>query len=411
MARPSAAARSGAARRGVFALAALLLAVAPAPAAAQLRALAPSGAGPVLAGDRVVWATGDDAFRVVSAPVAGGEAVALGEVPAGSELAAAPNGVAALDGAGRLFVAGPGPFRAFGGRAVGEAPIDSWIPALRMTSAGVLTLEDGGVRLRGPDGRIREVAVPPGADPTRVAASGDLAVAPTPEGALTVFDVRTDIERAQISLGRFDPNTITGLAVSPEGDVAATVPVGDGDDVLLWAPAGATRVRELTRGHEYSRVAVAGGRVAFVAADGLRDGVRAFVIDPRSRRIVFRGPPAFDVSSLSFDGRNLAFALPGCLVAGPAVSRRTIPPGPCSRTDLAIDSAELRQGSVRVRVACINAPARRCRVAARVTTRSGRAAGRLDTRVPVGSARVLSIRLNGNARNARLQVTVRAVET
>jgi hypothetical protein len=390
----------------------VLLAVAPAPASAQLRALAPGGAGPVLAGDRVVWGAGEDALRVVSAPVAGGHAVPVGEAPAGSELAGAVNGVAALDPRGRLFTASPtGPFHPFGGAAVGEAPIDTWIPALQVTSAGVLTLEDGAVMLRGPDGRIREVAVPPGADPTRVAASGDLAVAPTPDGALTIFDVRTDIERGQVSLGRFDPNTITGLAVSPEGDVAATVPVGDGDDVLLWAPAGATRVRELARGHEYSRVAVAGGRVAFVAADGLRDGVRAFVIEPRSRRIVFRGPPAFDVTSLSFDGRNIAFALPGCLVAGPALSRRTIPEGPCSRTDLGVDSAELHEGSVRVRVACINAPGRRCAVAARVTTRAGRSAGRLDTRVPRGSARLLTIRLNRQPRNARLQVTVRAVET
>jgi hypothetical protein len=254
------------------------------------------------------------------------------------------------------------------------------------------------------------VAVPPGADPTRVAAAGDFAVAPTPEGALTVFDVRTDIERAQISLGRFDPNTITGLAISPEGDVAATVPVGDGDDVLLWAPAGATRVRELARGDDYASVAIGGGRVAFVAGDGLREGARAFVIDPSSRRIVFRGPPAYDVSSLGFDGRAIAFALPNCLIAGPPVSRRTIPPGPCSRTDLAVDSPQLRDRTVSVRVACINAPGARCRVAARVTTRSGRAAGRLDTRVPIGSARVLAIRVNRSARNARLQVTVRAVE-
>ena len=167
----------------LFALAALLLAVAPAPAAAQLRALAPEGAEPALAGDRVVWGTGDNALRVVSAPVVGGDAVPLGDAPAGSDLAAAVTGVAAVDGSGRLFTAGPaGPFHPFGGRAVGEPPIDSWIPALQMTSAGVLTLEDGGVRLRGPDGAIREVAVPPGADPTRVAAAGDLAVAPTPKG-------------------------------------------------------------------------------------------------------------------------------------------------------------------------------------------------------------------------------------
>ena len=182
----------------------------------------------------------------------------LGDAPAGSELAAAANGVAAVDGDGRLFAASPtGPFHPFGGQAIGEPPIDTWIPAVQVTSAGVLTLEDGGVhacagRTAGSARwRCRRAPIP-----TRVAAAGDVAVAPTPEGALTVFDVRNDIERGQISLGRFDPNTITGLAISPEGDVAATVPVGDGDDVLLWAPAGATRVRELARGHEYSRVAV-----------------------------------------------------------------------------------------------------------------------------------------------------------
>ena len=66
----------------------------------------------MLAGDRVVWGTGEDALRVVSAPVAGGEAVPLGDAPAGSELAAAANGVAAVDGDGRLFAASPaGPFQ------------------------------------------------------------------------------------------------------------------------------------------------------------------------------------------------------------------------------------------------------------------------------------------------------------
>ncbi|HEX6023990.1 MAG TPA: hypothetical protein VFZ00_18515 [Solirubrobacter sp.] len=392
-----------------LALAALLLAVAPAPAGAQLRALAPGGAGPVLVGDRFVWGAGEDALRVVSAPAAGGEAVPVGELPAGSELAGAAGGLAAVDEDGGLFTAGPaGPFQPFGGRAVGAPPIDSWIPALQVTAAGVVTLEDDRVMLRQPDGRLREVAIPPGADPTRVAAAGDLAVAPTPEGALTVFHVRTDMELAQISLGQFDPNTITGLAISPEGDVAATVPVGDGDDVLLWAPAGASRVRELKRGDDYGSVAVGAGRVAFVASDGLRDGFRAFVIDPRSRRIVFRGPPALDVSRLSFDGRTIAFALPNCLIAGSPVSRRTIPPGPCARTDLAVDSPSLRDGSVSFRVACINAPARRCRVIARVTTRSGRLVGRLDKGVPLGRARVLSIRVKRPS--ARLRLTVRAVE-
>ena len=150
------------------------------------------------------------------------------------------------------------------------------------------------------------MALPPGADPERVAAAGDFAVAPTPEGALT-SSTCARLERGQISLGRFEPSTINGLAISPEGDVAATVPVGDGDDVLLWAPAGDDRVRVLATGAQFARVAVAGGRVAFVGADGLRDGVR--VRDrPATRAVVFRGPPAFDVTALGFDGRDLAFA-------------------------------------------------------------------------------------------------------
>ena len=158
-------------------------------------------------------------------PSRAASAVPLGDAPAGSELAAAANGVAAR-GRGRAAVRRePGRavsrLRRPGDRRAADRHLD---PGVQVTSAGVLTLEDGAVQLRGPDGRIREVAVPPGADPTRVAAAGDLAVAPTPEGALTVFDVRNDIERGQISLGRFDPNTITGLAISPEGDVAADRP-------------------------------------------------------------------------------------------------------------------------------------------------------------------------------------------
>ena len=214
--------------------------------------------------------------------------------------------------------------------------------------------------------------MPPGADPTRVAAAGDLAVAPTPEGALDVFDLRTDIERGQISLGRFDPNTITGLAISPEGDVAATVPVGDGDDVLLWAPAGATRVRELARGPRVlarRRRRVAASRSS--ARDGLREGVRAFVVDPRSRRIVFRGPPAFDVASLSFDGRNIAFALARLPGRRPGRSRAARSrPGPCSRTDVAVDSA----GAPRRRgVACASPASTRRPVAAAWPRACGRA--------------------------------------
>lgn len=399
-----------------------------APAAAQLRVLAPEGriaGAPALVGDRVLWAAPRAGFvDVVAAPAAGGPVATLGAVPLAADdavaLAAGPDLLALqlrdsrdLAAEGRLFVAGTdGAFR-LRARNVGGGPIFPYIPAMQATAAGVLTLEDGvAAFLRPGAGPNREVALPPGSDPERVAAAGHLAVTPSPEGALIVFDVGTDLELRQISLGRYDPGTINGLAISPEGDVAATVPTGDGEDVLLWAPARSERVRVLATGREYGRVATAGGRVAFAAGDGLRDGERLTVIDAATRRTLFRGPPAFSIDGLSFDGRTIAFATPGCTLIGPVwrrSSRRTLPPGECVRTDVAVSTANpaVRGNRYGVRVACINAPARACRVSARLTSR-GRSAGRADARVRRGSTRLIEIPLR--ARRGRLRLTVRVTD-
>jgi hypothetical protein len=58
----------------------------------------------------------------------------------------------------------------------------------------------------------------------------------------------------------------------------------------------------------------------------------------------------------------------------------------------------VRGGVYRVEVACINAPAARCRVHARLTTPDGKRAGRLDARPPRGGARMLEIALNARGR-------------
>ena len=108
---------------------------------------------------------------------------------------------------------------------------------MQVTEAGILTLESA-PRLRDRTGRVSEVALPPYGDPELIAAARRLGVAPTGEGTLVVFDLLTGTEVRQIGLGRFDPGTLNGLAVSASGEVAATVPVGDGSDVVLWAPAG-----------------------------------------------------------------------------------------------------------------------------------------------------------------------------
>ncbi len=155
---------------------------------------------------------------------------------------------------------------------------------------------------------------------------------------------------------------LDGLAISPAGDVAATVPVGDGTGALVWAPAGASGVRVIARGERLGRVAVAGGRVAHVTGAGLREGVRVVVVDPAAvrdvdatgataraargavaaalspadRGEVLRGPAVYDVTSLSFDGAWLGFSTPSCLYVASA-SAATLPAGPCARTEIAAE--------------------------------------------------------------------------
>ena len=159
---------------------------------------------------------------------------------------------------------------------VGEEPFDPLWPPVSVTAHGVFTQEATPL-LRDPAGAKTEVVIPPESDAGFVAAAGTVGVAST-DGALIVFDLRSGTELHQISLGRFDAQ-VTSLAVSPAGDVAATVAVGDGSDVLLWAPAGASRVRVLATQVRMETVATAGGRVAYVGSNRLDAGVRVTVLD------------------------------------------------------------------------------------------------------------------------------------
>ena len=253
----------------------------------------------------------------------------------------------------------------------GAPPLFGIVPSIQPSAAGLVVLEDDGAWLRR-GGHREEVALPPGADPGHVAVAGALGVAPVPEGALIVFSLDSGVEEREISLGAFDGSNATGLAMSSSGEVAASVPVGDGTDALVYAVPGADRVRVLARGVRFGRVAVDGGRVAFVSGDGLAEGVRVLAVDT-SGRVVFRGPPAVDVVSLSASGTAVAWATPSCLLVATS-SRFTLPDGPCARTEIA--TARVRGGT---RVACVNAPTRRCHV---------RASGRTFF-VPRGSARVV----------------------
>ncbi|MBE2318025.1 hypothetical protein DVA67_018735 [Solirubrobacter sp. CPCC 204708] len=353
-------------------IAALLVfaALSPSASAAPVRALAGAGAGPVISGNHVLFAAGDSVF---SEPVWGGPRVAV--PPAGVFAELTP--------------------------PLGDVSPFAVVDPVQASDLGLVTLENGGVWLRR-DGRRVEVALPPGANPEVVAVAGTLGVAPVPEGALVVFDLRSGVELRQVSLGAYDPVNLDGLSLSPAGDIAATVPAGDGTGVLLWAAAGASRVRVIASGgSRLGRVAVAGGRVAYVTGAGLREGVRAVVVDPAQvrdpragaappraaaagagaaspaeRGEVLRGPPVYDVTSLSFDGAWLAFSTPTCRYVASGGALR-LPGGPCARTEVAAEA--VRGGA---RVACINTPTRACRVRVGARTVSVRR----------GQARVISAR-------------------
>ncbi|MDA0183257.1 hypothetical protein OJ997_23300, partial [Solirubrobacter phytolaccae] len=103
---------------------------------------------------------------------------------------------------------------------------------------------------------------------------------------------------------------------------------------------------------------------------------------PSARGEVLRGPAVYDVTSLSFDGAWLAFSTPSCLYVASG-SGATLPAGPCARTEVAAEP--LRGATPRLRVACINAPARACRVRASAGGRT------VTANVRRGQARVLTV--------------------
>jgi hypothetical protein len=375
----------------------------------------------VLAGDRVLWGErAGDALQVLSAPVAGGAPALFGSVPLaaseGFRLAAGGRRVAAVvreasdsSGPGRLYVAGPdGAFGLVAGD-VREEPVEfRSVSFVQVTAHGVLTLEAAPVLHEG--GR-RRVTLPPGADPELLATAGELGVA-SAQGVLIVFDLRSGTEIRQVGLGRFDDETINGLSLSPEGDVAATVPVGDGSDVLLYSPVGDDGVRVLATGPQFDSVTAAGGRVAFVGGSADRDGVRVSVLSGEGA-VVYRGPWVGEASALGFDGRNLAFRTGACGYAGVVGAWESrLPAGPCVRSEVAVD-AQLEPRRILARVACINASGGDCRVSAEVRTRAGAMAGRASARVRRGGAKRVAIALNARGRRSapeRLRMTVRVTD-
>jgi hypothetical protein len=137
------------------------------------------------------------------------------------------------------------------------------------------------------------------------------------------------------------------------------------------------------------------------------------VLDGAAGRTLFRGPTSESADRLSFDGTYLAYATGGCTLLAtvePSSSADVLPPGPCVRSELSVEPVAdpVVRGDYRVEAVCLSAPATSCRVDARLTTVSGRAAGRLAARVPRGRSRILHIPLQ--ARGRQFRVTVRVTD-
>jgi hypothetical protein len=387
--------------------------------------------GPVIAGDRVVWAVGT---AVKSAPLTGAPTTALPGItpPQGSKLrvfelagsaqrlvarAALTTGDMRRDA---LYAAGPGsPFVPLAD-PIGFPPL---VPtSLAVAGEDVLTLEQprptyeqprhlydySSVRLlaRRAAGAPATVPLPKHADLAAFDVAGDLiavaiAKGPTQERpddvAIALLDRHTGQEVRRIPIQAKLRDQLDSLAVSPDGAVAFPV-----DDFIAWAPPGATGFTALRppREPESDEIEVANGRVAYVASAGLTKRVR--VVEPPASPgddlpALFTGPPTASVESLDFDGTGVAWQSAECDLISPvpAPAETRIPPGPCFRAEIRVDyfsprRIPRRDPSYPVGVHCTTTAGRACRMDAYVEV-GHRRYGPVRVALPMGRGRLVRV--------------------
>jgi hypothetical protein len=273
-------------------------------------------------------------------------------------------------------------------------------------AGGFVTLERSGKTLRAvvtdDRGGIRVLALPAGAEPRTLAVSATTAAVVVARERVAVLDLASGAVVRTVVLGEVRDYDVTSLSVAADGALAVTA--DSGSDVLAWAPVGAQQFQVVMTGDRFGLVHVAGGRIAFVAPGGKTDAARPVVVEPRAGgepTLLFRGPPAFQVESLDFDGVHVAWATQACQLvakAEPAASTVTVPAGPCARTEVSITSFATpeiprRNPGLPVYVRCLTAPTARCRLDVRAYGFDGKRLGRLRTTVPRGARRLLRVPL------------------
>ena len=419
------------------------------PSSPVVEALAPRAglAAPVFGPGTVVWSEpdGQRAVRVRSRAVDGGIArdvsrVSLsgpGDEPVTWRLAAAADGLGLLAYSARatrgvLFVDRP---------EAGLTELRSGVPrgaAMAVDrdfwawTGGFVTLE----RVGGAPGRLRAVvtdhqgvarplALPAGSDPATLAVADATAavVVAGERGAreVAVIDIATGVVRRRVDLGTLRGVVVISLDIASDGELALTGEGVGGGDLLGWAPVGAGLFERVMADDNFGQVQVAHGRIALVAPGGRRDAVRPLVVEPRIGQpspIVFRGPPAYQIEALEFDGSHVAWASQHCQFvadAAAAASRLTVPAGPCARTEIAVTTfgsptIAHRHPSLPVRIRCLTAPRGFCRLDVRAYEFGDSARiGRLRASVPRGAVRLLRVAIGQQAaervRRARIDPT------
>jgi hypothetical protein len=345
-------------------------------AGGRVRALAVGevAAGPVLAGDRVLWGEQDGSdFRLRSVPLTGGRPVTVfrhgveGPDPGWRALdASASRAAFALD-PGSAFAGRPGgPFAKLAERAV----------TVDVAGDAVVTAEANRVLVHRPGLPVAPLAPPAEADPGGVAAEGDHVAYPVRrEGRdeVVVTDLTSGAERYRILAAAFD--------LQADGKLATLTGAA-----LAWASPAEPRPHRIRLGRRVDDVRIAANRLVVrargpqvptggtgVSADHLK------LVDLRGRSKPVT-PRTVSLRGLDYDGRALAWSANGCILVsdlrGP--SPAAVPPGPCFRAEVIVEDVDPprlspRRRTIQASLTCVSAPGGRCRGEVRLQIGEARA--------------------------------------
>jgi hypothetical protein len=350
--------------RAACGLALSLVAVGAAEAGGRMRALAATDtlvAGPVVAGDRVLWGErGRSEFRLRSVPLAGGRPVTVFRRPVEGE----DPGWLALDASASraAFAVEPGP--ALAGPPGGPfAPVAD--RALRVDVAGdaVVTAEANRVVAHRPGLPAAPLAPPAGARPGGFVAEGRLIAFSLRPRGVVVTELGTGAERYRV------PTGAAAFDLQADGKLATFT-----GTAVAWASPAEPRLHRIRVGRRVDDVRMAANRlVVRVRGPQVPTGGTGVSVD-HLRRVGLRGrsarvtPRTVSLRGFDYDGRALAWSANGCILVsdlrGPPPA--AVPPGPCFRAEVIAEELTPppltpRRRTIEPALTCVSAPGGRCR--------------------------------------------------